>query len=91
VSLPQFSELRYTDSVIWGLQSNDNSVRLILFDKDGRVIMPKETKKGKVLGIDEMPQDAKKFIKIRSGIIYYFGIDGKGNLYYWNSKEGERK
>lgn len=87
IDLPEFYELCHSDSLIYYIQSTVNSVRLVIFDKNGKVIIPKEQIKGEVLDIGQMPNNATRFIKIRSGIIYYFGFDDKGNLYYWCSKE----
>uniref|UniRef100_A0A7V0Z5K4 Uncharacterized protein n=1 Tax=candidate division WOR-3 bacterium TaxID=2052148 RepID=A0A7V0Z5K4_UNCW3 len=90
VGLPEFYEAYHYDSLIYYLKSSASSLILIVFNTNGKVVMPKEKIKGRVLNIEQMPNDSKKFIKIRNGIVYYFGVDNKGNLYYWSSK-GEKQ
>lgn len=90
IDLPDFYEIYRSDSLIYYIQSERNSIKLIVFSNEGKVIMPAQQMKGEVLDIDQMPYGAKKFIKIKSNVIYYIGFNGKSNLYYWKSHETEK-
>lgn len=95
--LPRLREVFYYDNSIWFVTTvhsfegqKPNRLYLVKFDEDGRAIKPEATKKGKILSIDQKPADAKQFIKVHKGIVYYYAFDTTGNLYYWNSKLGLR-
>jgi hypothetical protein len=87
IDLPEFYEIYHCNGLIYYVLCSKNVVKKIIFDNEGSVILPVEKVKGQLLGIDEMSSDAEEFIKIRDGIIYYYGIDNKANMFYWNSRD----
>lgn len=98
VELPGFAETFQWSDAIWYITTvhsfgyhGPSRLFLIVFDKTGKVVKQKASIKGQILSIDSMPTDAKRFVKMSKGIIYYFGFDNEGNLYYWNSRLGYRK
>ncbi len=93
VDFPPFHQLYQSDSLIYYLYSSGKHGRVlktVLFDENGKAITPKKQIKGQILEIDQMPRNAKRFMKIYETIIYYYGFDNKGNLYYWNSREVQK-
>lgn len=91
VDLPAFNEIyQDDDGLIYCVRCDGNSLRIVIFTKDGEIIKPKKQQEGHVLSIDQMPHKAHRSMKIYKTVIYYFGIDNEGNLYYWNSKETEK-
>ena len=91
VDIPSFREIFWSDSLLLYIQPYGKSLVLVVFDKDGRIITPKQQTNGKIINIDQMPRDAKRFLKIRGGIVYYFGIDKDFNLYCWKSNNEQEK
>jgi hypothetical protein len=91
LELPETYEMFRQDSIVYFLFTNEGMVNLITFTGSGKIIKPANCTKGLIKDIEQMPKDAKKFIKMWSGIIYYFGVDNKGNLYYWNSKSEKKQ
>jgi len=91
--IPPFHEAFRQDSIIYFLFSYEGKINLIKFTNKGEPIKPKECLQGTILPIDDMPKTATRFIKIpqRKRIVYYYGFDDNGNLYYWNSKEAKHE
>lgn len=93
IDFPAFQEIYQRDSLIYYLYSSGKShnlLKLVIFDKNGNVIVPDQKEQRKVLDIEQMPDTAEKFMKMIGRIVYYFGIDDNNNLYYWNSQQKQR-
>jgi hypothetical protein len=95
VELPDCEELFQWNDSIWYITLRPSShfrgrnrLILIRFDKKGRIVKQKTALERGLLSIDSIPRDSKRFINVSKDIIYYYGLDHDGNLYYWNSKWG---
>jgi hypothetical protein len=85
VDLPIGCKTFAVDNSIYFIFPFGDKINLIYFTLEGEIIAPKICLARETLSIDNMPMDASRFIKIEKGILYYYGFDGDGNLYYCKS------
>jgi phage pi2 protein 07 len=90
IDIPDFCEIYRSDKTIYYILSANKSMKHIAFSNDGSVIVPERRISGNVLDVQKIPSDVKKMIKMKNGIIYYFGLDTKGNLYYWKNRQKDK-
>lgn len=91
VDLPRFYEAYMQDSVVNFVFPYDNRINLITFTDEGQVIKPETHMHGLVSPIEDAPGEARRFVKIHKGVVYYFAFDDRNTIYYWNSLEYQGK
>ena len=90
VDLPMFFTMfRQKNNIYCLLPNRKKGLNLYKFRND-KIVMPKQCIKGAILSVDKMPDNVQRFMKIRKGELYYFGIDVEGNLYLYDKEKGSK-
>jgi len=84
VNIPDFYEIFQSDTLIVCIHSQGDDIRKIVFRTNCGTIRS-QVQEGQIMSIDQIPNNAKKLLKIRDGISYWLGFDNTNQLYFSHS------